>query len=88
VKLYRVIFNAEPNRTETKMKWNLIEGDWLQLKGSIKRQWPKLSNVDVIIGKRERLARYIEQRYSITAVEAERQLAGWQGRQLEVSQPA
>ena len=32
------------------MKWNLIEDDWLQLKGNVKRQWPKLTNVDVIIG--------------------------------------
>lgn len=69
------------------MKWNLIEGDWLQLKGSVKRQWPRLTNVDVIIGKRERLAGYIKQRYSITAGEAERQLAGWQGRQTEICQP-
>ena len=70
------------------MKWNLIEGDWLQLKGNVKRQWPKLTNVDVIIGKRERLARYIKERYGFTKDETERQLANWQGRQAEICQPS
>ena len=70
------------------MKWNLIEGDWQQIKGNVKRHWPKLTYVDVIIGKRARLAHYIQQRYGYSTMETERQLANWQGRQTEIYQPA
>ena len=70
------------------MKWNLIEGDWPQLKGNVRRQWPKLTNLDVIIGKRARLARYIQERYGYSKGETERQLAHWQGCQFEICQPS
>lgn len=70
------------------MRWNLIEGDWLHLKGSVKRQWHKLTNVDVIIGNRGRLAHYIEERHGYSKSETERQLANWQGRQTAICQPA
>lgn len=69
------------------MKWNRIEGGWQQLKGSFKRRWRKLTNVDVIAGNREQLAANIEERYGISADEAEKQLADWQGRQQEVDRP-
>ncbi|MGQ0523891.1 MAG: CsbD family protein [Betaproteobacteria bacterium] len=69
------------------MKWNRIEVDWQQLKGSFKRRWRKLTNVDVIAGNREQLAQNIEERYKITTEEAEKQLADWQGRQKEIDRP-
>ncbi len=62
------------------MKWNRIEGGWQQLKGSFKRRWRKLTNIDVIAGNREQLAL---ERYGITTDEAEKQLADWQGHQKE-----
>lgn len=70
------------------MKWNLIEGDWLQFKGIVKRQWPKLTNVDVIVGGRARLVHYIQERYGYSKGKTERQLANWQSRQTEICQPA
>jgi uncharacterized protein YjbJ (UPF0337 family) len=69
------------------MKWTSIESGWQQLKGSFKRRWRKLTNVDVIAGNREQLAANMEERYGISTDEAEKQLADWQGRQKEVDRP-
>jgi uncharacterized protein YjbJ (UPF0337 family) len=79
---------SDLNQKETAMKWNLIEGDWRQFKGSVMRQWPKLTNVDVIIGKRARLAHYIQERCGYSKGETEKQLATWQGIQTESYPPA
>ena len=41
------------------MNWDRIEGNWKQLKGSVKAQWGRLSDhqhFDVMPGKRENLA--------------------------------
>ena len=70
------------------MEWDRIEGDWQQLKGSFKRRWRKLSNIDVITGERNRLALNIQERYGISKDEAEKQLFDWQGRQIEIDRPA
>ena len=69
------------------MKWDRIESGWRQLKGSFKRRWPKLTNIDVIIGARKQLAGHIEERYGISKGEAEKQLADWQGQQKESDRP-
>jgi uncharacterized protein YjbJ (UPF0337 family) len=69
------------------MKWDRIEGDWLRLKGNAKRQWPKLTNVDLIIGKRACPADYIQERYGYSKSKMEGQLANRQGRQTEICQP-
>ena len=70
------------------MEWDRIEGDWQQLKGSFKRRWRKLTNIDVITGERKRLALNIQERYGISKDEAEKQLFDWQGRQIEIDRPA
>ena len=70
------------------MKWDRIESDWRQHKSSFKRQWRKLTNVDVITGERQRLALHIQERYGVSPDEAETQLAAWQGRQREIECPA
>jgi uncharacterized protein YjbJ (UPF0337 family) len=63
------------------MNWDRIEGNWMQLKGSVKEQWGKLTDDDhaVIAGRRESLAGAIQQRYGITKDEAEAQIADWTG---------
>ena len=70
------------------MNWDRVESDWRQHKGSFKRQWNKLTNIDVFTGERSRLARHIQDRYGVSAYEAERQLADWQGREKEADIPA
>jgi uncharacterized protein YjbJ (UPF0337 family) len=64
------------------MNWNLIEGNWSQLKGSVGLQWDRLSRLqlDSIAGKRKALALAIEQAYGISGHAAEWQLSGWQAR--------
>jgi uncharacterized protein YjbJ (UPF0337 family) len=70
-----------PHRTEgTHMNWDRIEGNWKQVKGAAKEQWGKLTDdqLDVIGGKRERLAGKIQELYGVSKDEAEKQLAAWQ----------
>jgi uncharacterized protein YjbJ (UPF0337 family) len=47
------------------MDWKRVEGNWKQIKGTVKEQWGKLTDddLDVIGGKREQLEGKIQQRY-------------------------
>lgn len=65
------------------MEWDRIEGDWQQHKGSFMRHWPKLTNIDVMTGKREWLLRNICEKYGVSQEQAEQQLADWQNNQAE-----
>ena len=58
------------------MNWDIIEGKWTQLTGSVKEQWGKLTDDDLveIAGKRDQLAGKIQARYGIAKEEAERVL--------------
>jgi len=62
------------------MNWERIEGDWLQFKGHVKKQWGKLSDdqVDVIDGQRDILAGKLREAYGIGKEEAERQIQDWE----------
>jgi len=65
------------------MNWDRVEGNWRQVKGSVKEQWGKLTDdqLDVIAGKRGQLAGKIQEAYGISKDEVEKQLVAWQ-RQL------
>lgn len=58
------------------MNWDTIEGNWKQFKGAVKTQWGKLTDdqLDVISGKREKLAGQIQQSYGVGRDEAEAQI--------------
>ena len=62
------------------MNCDRVEGNWKQIKGSVKEQWGKLTDdqLDVIAGKRDQLAGRIEEAYGISKDEVEKQLAAWQ----------
>ncbi len=62
------------------MNWDQAEGNWKQLKGTIKQTWGKLTDdqLDVIAGKRDRLAGHIQEAYGVSKEEAEKQLAKWE----------
>ena len=66
------------------MNWDRVEGNWRQVKGSVKEQWGKLTDdqLDVIAGKRGQLAGKIQEAYGISKDEVEKQLVAWQ-RQLK-----
>lgn len=61
------------------MNWEQAKGQWTQMKGSVRKQWGKLTDddIDVIAGERERLVGKIQERYGIAKEEAEKQVAGW-----------
>jgi uncharacterized protein YjbJ (UPF0337 family) len=67
------------------MNWDRIEGNWKQVKGSVKVRWGKLTDdqLDVIAGKRDALAGRIQEAYGISKEKAEEELADWLDRQSD-----
>ena len=58
------------------MNRNILEGNWKQIRGTIREKWGELTDdeLDQIAGKRDRLAGVLQERYGYTQVEAERQI--------------
>ena len=58
------------------MNWDIVEGNWKQLKGKLKVQWGNHTDnhFDVIAGRRLELAGQIQADYGITKDEAEQQM--------------
>jgi uncharacterized protein YjbJ (UPF0337 family) len=56
-----------------------LNGKWMQLKGSVKTKWGKLTDDDleVINGQEEQLIGRIQERYGIAKEEAQRQVKEW-----------
>ena len=61
------------------MDWNQVEGNWKQLKGNAKRQWGKLTDLDLtaIAGRREELEGKIQERYGYTKDRVRREIKEW-----------
>jgi len=80
-------WQSSVNLKDTEMNWDQIEGNWKQFKGNIKQQWGKLTDdqLEVIAGKRDKLAGKIQETYGITKDVAEKQLDEWQKRQKEIA---
>lgn len=68
------------------MNWDQVKGQWNQMKGSVRKQWGKLTDDDlnVIAGERERLVGKIQERYGIAKEEAERQIANWNPSEVQI----
>ena len=62
------------------MNRDRIEGNWKQFKGNAKQRWGKLTDdqLDVIAGKRDKLAGKIQETYGISKDIAEKQLSEWE----------
>lgn len=58
------------------MNWDIMKGEWKQLRGKIKEQWGELTDDDLdrIEGKRDQLLGAVQKRYGIAREEAEQQL--------------
>jgi uncharacterized protein YjbJ (UPF0337 family) len=58
------------------MNTEQIKGQWMQVKGEIKKQWGKLTDdeLDRIAGERDKLVGKLQEKYGITKEEAERQV--------------
>jgi uncharacterized protein YjbJ (UPF0337 family) len=59
--------------------WDQIAGKWKQFKGELRSRWGKLTDDDIemIAGKRDKLAGKIQERYGIAKEEANRQIDEW-----------
>jgi len=61
------------------VNWEQAKGQWNQFKGSVRKQWGKLTDddVEVVGGDYQRLVGKIQERYGISKEEAERQVSSW-----------
>ena|SRR5919108_4663265 len=66
------------------MSWSTIQERWEEYKVAAKRQWDKLSEQQLhgTRGNREYLSKRVQDAYSLTAEEAEREISAWQARML------
>jgi uncharacterized protein YjbJ (UPF0337 family) len=62
------------------MNKDQIIGNWKQVKGSVQKQWGKLTNdvIDQIEGDRTKLAGKIQESYGVAKEEAETQIKKWE----------
>ncbi len=58
------------------MNWDIVEGKWAQLKGSVKEQWGKLTDDDLtaVAGKRDQLVGKVQEKYGWAKAEAEKKV--------------
>lgn len=58
------------------MNWDMIKGQWKQLKGEARKQWGKLTDDDweQIAGEREKLTGRLQERYGWERAQAEREV--------------
>ena len=72
------------------MNWTNIETGWNDYKASAKQQWDKLSSqqLDDTMGKRDHLSTRVQEAYSLSKEDTERQISDWQSKQVEKQAPA
>ena len=75
--------HPEKFEKEKVMDWNRVEGNWKQVKGSVKEKWGKLTDDDLtaINGKRDQLEGKIQERYGIAKDQARKDIDDWYGSQ-------
>lgn len=61
------------------MNMDQLEGNWKQLKGTIREKWGKLTDDDIAVinGKHDLLIGKIQERYGIARQEAQKQAEEW-----------
>jgi uncharacterized protein YjbJ (UPF0337 family) len=66
-----------PPKVGTTMNWDLIEGNWKQATGALRKKWGKLTDDDLAIvkGNREMLAGKLQERYGVAIEEGRRKVA-------------
>ena len=57
------------------MDWNVIKGQWKQIKGTAREKWGKLTDQDfeVIAGHKDKLIGKLQERYGYTKEKAEQE---------------
>jgi len=66
------------------MDWNFAQANWPRFRDEVHANWTMLtsSQLDLIAGRRVRLASEIEEAYGVTATDAERQIKTFEMRNL------
>jgi uncharacterized protein YjbJ (UPF0337 family) len=61
------------------MNWDQVEGQWKQMKGSLRERWGKLTDddLDVIAGNRDKFIGKVQERYGIAREEAQKKADEW-----------
>ena len=61
------------------MDWNRVEGNWKQVKGSVKEKWGKLTDDDLIAinGKRDQLEGKLQERYGYNKDQIRKHVDDW-----------
>ena len=72
------------------MEWTVIEGRWHEYRAAAKRRWGRLSEAQLaaIRGNRQYLLKRVQDAYTLSPEEAERQVADWQSTQFDRLTPA
>ena len=67
------------------MDWSTIQSRWDRYKFAAKRRWDKLSEQQLhgTRGNRVYLARRVQEAYSLTSEETEREVSAWQAQILD-----
>ncbi len=68
------------------MNWDIIKGNWAQLKGKVREEWGDLTDDDhtEIAGQKDQLVGRLQERYGWTREEAERKADDFAGRHSSV----
>ena len=86
-RIARLAAGPQPDATRRKarVEWSTIEGGWDEYKVAAKRQWSKLSEQQLhgTRGNREYLLRRVQEAYSLSREDAERQISEWLAKQAE-----
>ncbi|WP_353144044.1 CsbD family protein [Paracoccus sp. (in: a-proteobacteria)] len=58
------------------MNWDIIEGKWNQLKGSVREKWGDLTDDELteVAGKKDKLAGKLQEKYGWTKEHADEQI--------------
>ncbi|HIC66031.1 MAG: CsbD family protein [Paracoccus sp. (in: a-proteobacteria)] len=58
------------------MNWDVVQGKWKQVKGSVQEKWGELTNdeLDQIDGNKDRLAGKLQEKYGWSKDEADREI--------------
>ncbi|HYX33736.1 MAG TPA: CsbD family protein [Oligoflexus sp.] len=58
------------------MNWDQVEGQWKNIKGTIREKWAKFTDDDIelIAGKKDRMVGKLQERYGLAKENAEAEL--------------
>lgn len=61
------------------MNWDIVEGKWGQLKGSLRQKWGKLtdSDLETVRGEKDKFIGLLQERYGKRKDEAEQEVDEW-----------